>query len=304
MGYFDKFPTLYYDLKGTKKFEVAVDILRRVRIDYRQADTSMYGEYAIKEHDRPDTIADKLYGDSELHWVVLLFNEIHNPYYEWPMTTSDLIKYCESKYPGKAFLLDLDKITDSPLESVRKRRDHKAVEGNYVFTITGTQLDLDGPIGYLVCWDRTLGKAIVIEESGAFAPGDHIGIAVTGSYEATASGVIRRAQINLEALHHFEDDNGMELAPLASYNGLVQAGTQMQTTSTVDEYGRTAPLPFEETLLGAYLNPLGEAELLRAVTNLEYEERINEARRTIILPHPDIVRSIASKFQSIVNEEL
>lgn len=302
MGYFDKFPTLYYDLKGTKNFEVAVDILRRVRINYRQAETSMYGEYAVKEHDRPDTIADKLYGDSELHWIILLFNEIHNPYYEWPMTTSNLIQYCESKYPGKAFLIELDKMTDSPIASVRKRRDHKVIEGNYVFSITGNQLDMDGPVAYVVCWDRTLGKAVVVEESGTFEPGDHIAIAVTGTYEATASGIVRRTQINLEALHHFEDDNGVELAPLASYNEPIQAGTETQSTFTIDEYGRTATLPFDQTLLGAYLNPNGEGQIIKAVTNLEYEEKINESRRTILLPHPDIVRSIASKFESIVNE--
>ena len=30
MGYFDKFPNLYYDIKKNKRFEFVVDILRRV----------------------------------------------------------------------------------------------------------------------------------------------------------------------------------------------------------------------------------------------------------------------------------
>jgi hypothetical protein len=197
----------------------------------------------------------------------------------------------------------MDKVTDSPLPTVRKRRDHRVVEGNYVFAITGNQLDMDGPVGYVLCWDRTFSKAIVLEESGEFAETNHIAFAITGSYEATASGILRRTQLNLEALHHFEDENGVELAPLASYGELIQEGTQSQETSTVDEYGRPAPLLFNQTLLGAYLNPIGEGQIIRAVTNLEHEERINESRRTIVLPHPDIVRSIASRFERIINEE-
>lgn len=304
MGYFDKFPSLYYDVKGTKKFEVAVDILRRVRINYKQVDSALYGQYAIKDNDRPDTIAEKLYGDSELHWVVLLFNELHNPYYEWPMPKDQLIRYCEDKYPGKAFLLELDKTTESPLATVRRRRDHKVVEGNYVFAITGNQIDTSGPRAYVLCWDRTMNKAVVVEESGTFDPGDAIAIAVTGSYEATASGILRRSQINIEAIHHFVNDAGTELAPLGTYSEPIQEGTAVQETQTIDDYGRSAPVPFDQTLLGAYLNPLGEAQIITAVTNLEYEETINESRRQILLPHPDIVRDITSRFEKILNEEV
>jgi hypothetical protein len=126
---------------------------------------------------------------------------------------------------------------------------------------------------------------------------------VTGSEEATASGIIRRIQLNIEAVHHFEDDFGNQLAPLASYDNLIQQGTEVQATSTFDDYGRFSTLPFSETLLGAYLANQAEAQIIKAVTNLQYETEINEKRRQIRLPAPEIVGEIANRFEQILNEE-
>lgn len=300
MGYFDKFPSLYYDIKGTQKYELVVDILRRVKINHNEVNSALYGEYTIKEHDRPDTIAEKLYEDSNLHWVILLFNEIHNPYYEWPMKRQELLDYCAEKYPGNAFLIELDPIKDSPLRDVRRRRDHKVVDGYYVFAITGESLDTAGPIASVLCWDRTYSKAIVVQERGNFDIGTHIGIGVTGTYQATASGILRRNQLNIQGLNHFVDDTGNILTPLGSYDALIQRGEKLQETSTLDAYGRSAPLPFDQTLLGAYLQ--GNDQLINAVTNFEHEDKINEERRNILLPHPNIVREITTRFENIINE--
>jgi hypothetical protein len=306
MGYFNKFPNFYYDVKGNKNFQVAVDILRRVRINSKAVEGSLFGEYTVKDIDRPDIIAHKLYGDSELHWIILLFNEIHNPYYEWPIPYHEFLQYCENKYPGNAFLLEMHPVKESPLPSVRKRKDHKITEGYHVFGVTGP---VTGPYldtsksAYVVCWDRTMNKAVVVDENGSFEEDDIVGFAITGGEQATASGKIRRIQLNTEAVHHFEDDLGNRLAPLATYSGLIQNGEEVQKTSTPDHYGRSTILPFDKTLLGAYVTGGTEAQTIKAVTNLEYETNINEKRRQIRLPAPEIVSEIANKFEEILNEE-
>ena len=43
-------------------------------------------------------MAQKLYGDSELDWVVLLSNNIINIRDEWPMSQYDLERYLDNKY--------------------------------------------------------------------------------------------------------------------------------------------------------------------------------------------------------------
>jgi len=54
--------------------------------------------YDVKYGERPEDIAFKYYDDAELHWVVLLTNNITDRYYEWPMTQPDFEDYLTDKY--------------------------------------------------------------------------------------------------------------------------------------------------------------------------------------------------------------
>ena len=56
-------------------------------------------------------------------------------------------------------------------------------------------------------------------------------------------------------------------------------------------------------MLGAYVTNQQEAQTIKAVTNLQYETEINEKRRQIRLPAPEIVGEIANRFEQILNEE-
>jgi hypothetical protein len=47
-------------------------------------------------------IADKFYGDSERHWIVLLFNDIMDPQFDWPMDYKTLISFIDEKYKTNA----------------------------------------------------------------------------------------------------------------------------------------------------------------------------------------------------------
>ena len=43
-------------------------------------------------------IAHKLYGDSELHWVVLIMNDIVDRYHQWPMSRRQFLAHINNKY--------------------------------------------------------------------------------------------------------------------------------------------------------------------------------------------------------------
>ena len=43
-------------------------------------------------------IAYRLYGDAQLHWVVLLFNDVKDRYHQWPMAQNQFEKYLLDKY--------------------------------------------------------------------------------------------------------------------------------------------------------------------------------------------------------------
>ena len=86
--FFSKYPLIEYiftEKSGVAKKKLATNILRRAGFaEGSKLDNSFFVRYDIQDGDRPDIIADKIYNDSEYSWVVLLFNNIVNPYEEWP----------------------------------------------------------------------------------------------------------------------------------------------------------------------------------------------------------------------------
>ena len=58
----------------------------------------MFDTYDVKEGETPEMIADKLYGDPELHWVILLTNNITDRYYQWPLTQPQFLAFINDKY--------------------------------------------------------------------------------------------------------------------------------------------------------------------------------------------------------------
>ena len=57
-----------------------------------------YDTYDVKEGESPESIADRLYGNPELHWIVLLVNDITDRYHQWPMTYAQFLQYINDKY--------------------------------------------------------------------------------------------------------------------------------------------------------------------------------------------------------------
>ncbi len=58
----------------------------------------IYFPYTISDGERPDTIAYDYYGDSTYAWLIMVTNDIYDPYYGWPMTYDDFIGYLQKKY--------------------------------------------------------------------------------------------------------------------------------------------------------------------------------------------------------------
>ena len=84
--YFKNFPTIVYDAVGNGEFKDVKNLLRRVGIRAKvKANTLFYDTYDVKEGETPESIADKLYDDPELHWIVLLINDVTDRYHQWPM---------------------------------------------------------------------------------------------------------------------------------------------------------------------------------------------------------------------------
>ena len=97
--YFRSFPIIPYDSVGDLQFKDVTNLLRRVGLRAKlKSNTSLYDTYDVKEGETPEMIAFKLYGDSELHWIVLMINDITDRYHQWPMNFSQFNEYLNDKY--------------------------------------------------------------------------------------------------------------------------------------------------------------------------------------------------------------
>ena len=97
--YFDKFPLFVYDGRGDGELTVVTNLLKRVAMRTKvRAETLLFDTYDVKEGESPESIAFKLYGDTEYQWIVLLFNNITDRYHQWPLTTPQFLQFVNDKY--------------------------------------------------------------------------------------------------------------------------------------------------------------------------------------------------------------
>ena len=115
MAYFRYYPKIVYDIRGIeddKRNDFVTNILARVLVKchgWADVDGSAhealiavcdFEKHIIMDGERPEILAHRFYGDSELHWMILYGNgsRMLNPYYDWPMTNYDLQKFVDKKY--------------------------------------------------------------------------------------------------------------------------------------------------------------------------------------------------------------
>ena len=75
----------------------------KLREDVYQ-DLSFFTKFDVLGDDRPDNVADLVYGDPTLDWVVLLSNNIVNVQSEWPLSQGDFNRYITDKYDSEEIL--------------------------------------------------------------------------------------------------------------------------------------------------------------------------------------------------------
>ena len=99
MSYFSKFPNIAYDIKGDSVRKLLPDILRRVKLRASiKSGGMLFDKYDVKEGEKPEDVAFKWFGDPELHWVILMTNNVTDRYYDWPMNQAQFAEYLNDKY--------------------------------------------------------------------------------------------------------------------------------------------------------------------------------------------------------------
>ena len=99
MSYFSRFPLFAYDIKNDNNYKLLPDILRRVKLRAKiKSGGMLFDKYDVKENEKPEDVAYKWFNDAELHWVILMTNNITDRYYEWPMNQVQFAEFLTDKY--------------------------------------------------------------------------------------------------------------------------------------------------------------------------------------------------------------
>ena len=145
MAYFNELPNILYPslLPSSNKIEDRIEVKNifkrsRLRTDIDQVITA-FNYYYIPEGDRPDIVAENVYNDAELDWVVLTSNNITNIRDQWPLDHNDLHNYMLEKYGSEQNIL-----------GVHHYETNKIIdEYNRVVMPAGLEVDMNFSFEYL-----------------------------------------------------------------------------------------------------------------------------------------------------------
>jgi len=101
--YFKNFPSFIYnyDIAGVDTALLVKDITRNVR--FRQqilANITVYDEYDILDGETPEHISEKIYGNPDYFWVIMLSNDRYDYVNDFPLPQFTLEQYISDKYPN------------------------------------------------------------------------------------------------------------------------------------------------------------------------------------------------------------
>tara|TARA_B100000282_G_scaffold188850_1_gene137517 strand:- start:1 stop:729 length:729 start_codon:yes stop_codon:yes gene_type:complete len=108
MSYFNELPNIAYQSPLSHKnsstdYIFIKNLFRRTKLaDYVRNAASVFDKFVIGEGDRPDTVAEALYGESRLDYVVILVAGITNINHQWPLQDYQVYDYALSKYGDEA----------------------------------------------------------------------------------------------------------------------------------------------------------------------------------------------------------
>ena len=104
MGFFKELPSIAYQSplshkNSSRDYIVIKNIFRSAKLmDYVRSGAIAQQKLVLKDGDRPDTIAEYLYGESTLDYIVILVAGITNINHEWPLQDYQVYDYALEKY--------------------------------------------------------------------------------------------------------------------------------------------------------------------------------------------------------------
>ena len=204
-SYFSYFPNIEYvsrttDRSSAEEYITVKNIFRRAKIrnDFYNVATA-FEDYMIIANERPDQVAEAVYGDPRYDWVILTANNITNMREQWPLNAQDFQNYILEKYKTESALEEIHHyITEISIDS-RKRivvpeglRVDSNFNSQYLDQSTRVEIDYGGTLNDITTIDNV---GTVRDSDGNIVTHDNV-LAITNyEYEENLNDAKRRIKI-------------------------------------------------------------------------------------------------------------
>jgi hypothetical protein len=251
---------------------------------------AVFYPYVITEGERPDTIAYQYYEDSRYSWLVYMSNAMFDPYYDWPLTTTEFDNFILEKYGQKN--LAMEKIlfwrdnwrSD---DSVKTPSGYAALTSSvkkYFSPVTGFN---NSVVSYVrTPSDRVVDTNKIIQltvaNSSSFSVGDLISQNTSGVMSGT--GEVKFSSNNIVLINNIQG----QFSNTAGNVGSLVKNYTFTTTSVTNTNTISTPIPSDELF---YWEP---------VTAYTYETEVNESKRSIKLIDKAYVDQIERELSELV----
>ena len=315
--YFQHFPRIEYDIEQNNKPKMVIDILRRagIRGDFVKLLPTYYKE-VITNEERPEMLSYNHYGNTYYHWIEMFLNDVVDPYHDWVMKYQVLEQFITKKYPNRSSLIYTNHFTTSSYSNKGVGSPSALGDGDYImnnasntdslivgetythYTVaSGDNFSNVGSVaspslGHTfvatgttpTTWSNSSIIAHNIDDSGTrfFVEGeDLVEYNATGNTGATgATGkVVKFDASNIKLVHSStgtsfsSDGSSDEIFLKGSDSGAVaRLLSGVRERDGVHHYENSDGIEVGRTASGA-----------TAVTNAEYEYKLNESNREIMI---------------------
>ena len=285
--YFKNIPTIAYDMGSFKKICKNILVCAKFNDFFKgTSEEQLFVEYTVRDGESAEEIANRVYGSPLLHWVILLFNNIKNPYLECPLSQAEMESQLYKTYPGSAIFVDLtDRFRKTNGVYLLPKKSH-FVPGEVVAHENGYWT------GIVSKWDPTLRKVEIDGIEGIFdanTPTTYSGKIISSNedgfeFEATMNRVVFD---NTYALHHFEDNDGNFIDPYEDFIGRNINRTSLTTDALQGDF-----------ILKRYIEESYDTDVM---VNRAYEDKVNDDRRKIKLLKIEYVQQAIDTYIGIFN---
>ena len=305
MSYFRELPNLSYvsRFSGSNRNDERIEVKNlfkraKLRSDIDAAITA-FNYYKISEGERPDTLAKKIYNDSELDWVILVTNNITNIRDQWPLDGENFTNYLLSKYGTSDMTeeqkyAELNKIKHYETTAVKDQYDRSLLEAGLIvdkdFTFTSTREVARNSIVSEV--------TIILPFPVSVSAGDAITqpTATIGGYTFTGGSGTVKASVTSKTEILLNNVIGKFISTASGEAGgnPILLNGEVLTNSGVSGNPSAIFTRYKTNSYPETTNPV------KAVSYYDYEIKMNEQKRRIKVLKPEYLPVFISDMRSIM----